>query len=192
MSSTKLNTAHRVSIRKNLMSKNSTKEYEVIDKELTQLADDIYAWRMGADAKKINSLPKGWMHSANNFSASIGGDHVRLKMSKERCFPAHFETEAYTSTFAKITAIDPLCDRHRELVGRKKDLEARDRRLEGEINAVLGSATTLEALVKKWPEVKKIAEEVVGKANTCTALAVNLTGLNTALGLVKKPKEQLS
>jgi len=178
----RLTQSHRNEITKKLMDRAFGKRREELAKKKNTLGGAVYsALYPKAVLTLMEKLPPKAFHQQNYLKVSFGGqiDHVVWEQNK-LIFAAHLRSVAEV-----FDADHPLCQRYRDIEKEQEDLTNKERNTRHEVNAVLGSVSTLAALLKAWPEVRPFCEHL-SKNQPPNLPAVLPENLNTLLELPVK------
>ena len=181
MTSIRLAVYMKDGIRQALMDRRFKEVREAGKKEWAKLGDALYK-HLYPDAirRKMKALPAGWLPKSTGVRFKFGGDFERVIWGDDRLIAACHENAAA----AIFTANDTFTDTYRELKAAGAKRREQEQQLKAEINAALNSATTIHALIAKWPEVAPFCEPYLGKAREKAQLpTIQTAQLNSALDL---------
>lgn len=190
---TKLTNMIRESLALEVLRHRFSDEIEKFVADRVSFAGDVYedVYRK-ADREKMAALPDGWLPIAMAISAQFGdlsssyenvsfggGVHGTLhklrKQSGKRNEIINLRVlEKHRSGCAKRYANDHrLSVRYQALKGAGKDLLARIEAAERQIDAALGSVTTLPGLLKAWPEIEPFTKRYFTQPAKLPAIPVS-------------------
>lgn len=153
----------------------------------TAFADKLYHETYPpALLKKMKALPDGFLRRDDDLKFKFGGDIKRLSWGPNRPISADHQC-AVVETFP---ATHPHTDTYRDLERDQKQLDLLEQQRRAEIQAALDSATTVGALIAKWPEVEPFARHFIREKKVTSQLPVLQTDvLNKALNLPVTPEK---
>lgn len=160
---------------------------EVLRKEKTELALEFYNDVYPADVReKMAALPEGFLRTSSTMKVSIGGKTslLDLSLSRRMCKRSeHNQHKVYDGAH-------PLSEKFWEFKCREEDLDAEIAKAKAGLKALLGSVSTVEALLKIWPEGEDFAGEYRGSKHSVSLPSVVVHDLNKMLNLYKKDDEK--
>jgi hypothetical protein len=191
--SIRLTKDHRERICRVLLKGRFDAEREALKKREGKLAEAIYKVAFSpSERRRMAALPDGWMPTVTHVKARVLGEDVCFYPEAALRVP-YRKSGNYGNCCHLIVLDDPKCDlviQIRQFLADRKAQKEAARTLEYEIEAVLGSISTLNQLLKTWPEIETQAREIVGEPKpTVTSLAPRLERINERLGLGKKEGE---
>ncbi len=191
--SIRLTKDHRERICRVLLKGRFDAEREALKKREGKLAEAIYKAAFSpTERRRMAALPDGWLPTVGHVKARVLGENVCFYLPENRRVP-YEKVGSYSNCCHLIVLDDPKCDlviQIRQFLADRKAQKEAARALEYEIEAVLGSISTLNQLLKTWPEIETQAREIVGEPKPLvTALAPRLERINERLGLGKKEGE---
>lgn len=216
MASTRMNTSIREAILTKLLVRAFSDEIAKIGDRETALADKIYNDCYNQqDRNTIASLKEGWLVSSDRLQVNFAGQRIKLGLGKplwefcqtgieyklrkdikrepvERRF-AHAHKDGYYATVKSYTADHKLAEEYQRLQQDTESLIQRINTHASEARAVLNSVTTVQKLVKVWPEVEPLATHWMRDEarEIVTGLpAVQMDKLNEALRLPPGGEEE--
>lgn len=162
----------------NLMANRFDKEQKAIKKEELELGEFAYNTFFGEHKRRMNGLPKGWLPRRSYFETYVAGERHQFRLKEERSFPydIHSNDRRLHMTCLLTTKMKEHQQRKIKFIDDKATARA-------QAHSVLNSVSTVEKLLKVWPEVKPFLPKVEGIVTT--ALALPIASLNTMLGLGK-------
>lgn len=189
MASTKMGTYMRDQIRGRLLHHRFSEEEKKLKEDMEFFA--FMVWRSlfkDGTLAYIETLPKGWLPEQNYIKVEIAGQVVQLNFGRDVTMPYCMSKSRILETYDGRHAFS---ERWLELSGRKKDLDTAKSALRRELDAALKQASTVQRLVKIWPEVLPFVKDFMDedKPKPAQLPAVPLTILNTKLGLGPKAQE---
>lgn len=171
--STRLNSELRIAIVQALLDHKflTTKNKHELDR--VEFAEAVYNDMYSeSDRRLMAKLPKGWLQVHTSFTAHFVGRWERLQLKKERRF-AHVCSPKYPSGHDLTTTLFKMQRAETELDEQLRSTHAATM-------AMLTSCSTIEMLLKRWPEVKPFVPKA---AAITTALALPVKELNAMFGL---------
>lgn len=132
----------------------------------------------------VKRMPENWLIMTDSIRVEFAGERQMVTVAtKDKLLPvpSTWCTQAYhVSKPPRITASHPL-NEERLLLARDETAIHNDKaRVRANLHAVLMAHSTLESLVKNWPECKKFCPPEPAQV---TALALPVAELNKMLGL---------
>jgi hypothetical protein len=169
-------------------------EAKILHRAYADFAHKVYCDKYDEDTRaQIDGLPTGWLETRPmiyvRFGVAahrlyFGGVHMQVQPRKLTEFPyvqmrvKHCDV----SWFCEYGARHELADEHAALEGRKDDFVASVRRARSSIQQAL-KVTTIEKLIKEWPEVQPFAQRYIGSPTAPRLPMIPVDELNAALGL---------
>lgn len=163
----------RDSIRVELLTRRFKDEREQLSKDWTKLGEDCYRDLYPPDVlRKMKALPGSFFPSVNDLTFKFGGDVKQLYWGEDGTTSRRVSFD-HSEDVAKVyPATHPLTDRFRELNARKAKRKEQEQQLKAEINAILNSTSTVQALINKWPTVEPFARKYLQAAQKAAQLPV--------------------
>lgn len=161
-------------------------ELKKLDKELAQ---DVYADLYSPKIQQaMAGLPAGFLPESRYVMVKFGEtmDQAHWASGAEEARRIANVHGGRHSACARVYAPEhPLCVRHEKLRTLEQELSHERDEARRQIKAVLYSCSTVEKLIKTWPEMEEFAKGYLNAANrpTSTALAIPLVELNSLLKL---------
>lgn len=185
--SVKLTKDTRNQIRRKLLENRFEAEEAALRKQEDELPMFLYeaSWTK-KEAELRDSLPEGWLNEQHYFDVKLGAtiETFYFKDQKDRRIRYKKDKSHYRGVIGKFDADSEEFKRWKAIRDARDNIVHRRRELEVQIDAVLSSATTADALIKKWPEIKDIVDKIVGVLpKTDRQLAVRMEKLNRDLEL---------
>lgn len=177
MASTRLTNSIRDSLLKKLLERAFKARCDEFLKRAAAFAVAVHADVFGKDLEKMNALPKGWLPQDDGIMVRFGGDNTRLSFKGSlgsggipdafrRCGSTGGDsvylrlTDSTKGTTAKVyNAREPLAAEYEGLINERKDLCDEIERAARTAKAAMESCSTIEKLIKVWPEVEEFAKE---------------------------------
>lgn len=176
MSSVRLTKTMRQRIAEKAIEHGFSARFEELKKEQHAIADAIYNETYSEEIQeKMAALPEGFLPEGSNFWVHVGESTHCFDVGEDRRKADSIERLVLP---ARSKLAGRIADYHRKL----RKLKEEKRRVSSEVEAVLKSARTVRQLLEIWPEAEKFIDDSI-KPQTCTALAIPIHRLNSALGL---------
>ncbi len=153
------------------------KREAAIVKEQHALAAKVYDRAYPAKTQKLmETLPKDILRESDTIYFHVGGQYRQVTLAAAKRM-------GHDRGDLKLAADDKLSEECFDFWRREKELRAERDTARREANAVLRSVTTLEKLLKVWPEVVSFTQDIGVSGQQITALAIPIKDLNVKLGL---------
>lgn len=200
MASTRLSNLLREGIATRILAHRFGAEVESLSAEYAALAAAFYEdINPKAQREKMRRLPPGWLPESGCISVQAGAQYRslffsgRVRNAELRALiagkelvnaPARRFLNRHQSSIHKYAATHPLAIALDKLENKEKSLAEQVRTAKTQLRTTLLRATTVEALVKLWPEVAPfVARTAAGTASPKTLPALPLQELNARFNL---------
>lgn len=196
---TRLTNDIRDSIERDLIRHRFQPEIDAIEDRLQNLGAEVYDAAYDADTQaKMQALPDGWLFQDDDFEVVFAGQRVRIHfngyMYRGEKFGGLIDNrpkvirrvlEKHRSgVIAKFAADHPLSQAFETINMDRERLKETIQVAKRQTRAALNAVSTVEALIKAWPEVKPFAELWIEEKDSRPKLpAIPVENLNAALGL---------
>lgn len=149
------------------------------------LGDKIYRDTYPTKTREaMAKLPEGFLIETNTLRVVLGGSHTFVNFGEMR----RIATKHKSYSAAKVYPVNHhYAQEYAALVEEKSKLENEVHSAKADIRAVISQARTVPQLLRIWPEVEPVLNQVLGKNPGKTNLpSVPIKELNKKLGLEKK------
>lgn len=180
----KLTAGMRYGILEKLMKHGFDGMQDNLTRSEQKLAADIYNDVISDTIKGIVlSLPPGWLPTVSAVTASFD-DHSGNSAYHELELPFELSVPYYKyhGCMIRYPAAHPYSKRYRNLMQAKTDLQTAKSKARAMAKSTLSSFTTVEGLVRFWPEVARFVNTAPVKANLPAVRSeelVQVFGLNS-------------
>lgn len=181
----------RRSIRDALLAHAFGEREEALEAERRKLGDDLYKHLYPAALqKKMKALPNGFLPKSEAQQVKLGGDWMPLEWGDSRPVSVDNRRNAVV-----LDANHPITERFRDLRNRGDRLRAEKGEAAAKANAALKNATTINKLLKLWPEVAPFVEPYLRDAKPAPLPVVQTEVLNKTFDLpvsaTSKPRKKV-
>lgn len=196
---TRLTNDIRDSIERDLIRHRFQPEIDEIEDRLQAIGAEVYDAAYDADTQaKMQSLPDGWLFQDDAFEVVFVGKRVRIHFSgymyrgekfgglienRPKVFRRVLEKHR-NGVIASFAADHSLSQAFETINIDRERLKEVIQIAKRQTRAALNAVSTVEALIKTWPEVKPFAERwIEGKDSRPKLPAIPVENLNASLGL---------
>ena len=164
------------------------KRRDAVKKRKEKLALAIYRHVRGKEEEAMNAAPVHWFSTNKKISVDFKGINDSYYRYTELRFPEGIEKRFCigdrSGAFATFDAGTPLHERWIKICREIESIVKDEEKLLLQISTTLNSCTTVTNLLKVWPQIKDVVDEVVGEHSTTSFLpVVPIANLNKELGL---------
>jgi hypothetical protein len=124
----------------------------------------------------IGTIPDGWLPLSSAVRLELEGCIYVLRTAHPQAIPAN-DSHAVKASGVSKRLVGQI-NRH---VERRERLKAERSKLHGEMSSALKAFSTVESLLKRWPELEPFTKGI--ERATGNALTVPMADLNKALGI---------
>lgn len=204
MASVKLTGTMKDALRTDLMVHKFRDDIDALVGDYLKLADDVYRDIYPlADRQKMAVLPEGWLptskHLAVQFGSGSGYPHLSFSGRTNMRNPLGkyaspgdpvelvVQSRHKNNCAKRYENDEALAVRYHELEKRRQALEAKVVAAENVAkHALAHTATTVAALIERWPEIEPFAKRFLD--HKPQAVAVNMTDVNRLFDLPPEEK----
>lgn len=177
----------RERIRKRLIGDRFDAEEKMVADDIAKFAEKVY-WASFTESQlaSMNSLPHGWLPRVKTLKGRFNGSDVQLPLREGLDLPVphdKYSCHGNSNFLVNCTSDSPLCQEWFKIRERQSSLQNARETLKDKIRAVLHSVTTTAKLIKTWPEIKNVVEEICWVSDVANLPAPIMVELNAALGL---------
>lgn len=173
---TRLSYSIRSTIISKLISHRFKEEIDKLEAERLTLGEMIYNNRYSPEVQKdMSVLPRSFFRSDNQIRVSNFGEFFVFGMSAYK--PFSYENEVFS-----LEVSDEAYPVLKAYYSAKNSLKIEKDSAREKANSILNSCSTIESLLKKWPEIKPFIPEF---SIPCTAVAFPLDQVNSIFKLPK-------
>lgn len=174
-------------------------EMDAINAATKVLANAVYETVYDAETRqKMDALPEGWLFEDDDLEVTFAGRRVRIGLNGSMWHnePLNILARGSDQVFRRFlnkhrsNSIAHFGADHPHSLAFEKITQDRDRLKEAvsiskrQTSAALNAVSTVEALIKAWPEVKPFAERWIEEKDSRPKLpAIPVESLNAVLGL---------
>lgn len=202
MSSIRLSLAMRQAIAVRVLAHRFRAEVAALCAQHAKLATDFYNRAYSpAERTRMKRLPEGWLPESGHLQVVIGEHYKTLDFAGTVRYselavllekggkPKAMKRRLWAIDVAKArrySVTDPLAIAFDKHANQEKALQEQVQTAKSELLAALNRATTLEGLIKMWPEVKPFVDVAQASPTTSILPVIPLETLNAKLGLPVK------
>jgi hypothetical protein len=182
---TRLNASIREHIMRKALEHAFTKRRAELDKRQARWGAAVYRECMTPTGlKMVKRMPENWLVMTSSMRVEFAGEREMVTIAhgdKTLPVPGTWAPNAYAySKPPRIPASHPLNEERLLLSRDEQAIHDDKQRVRGNLHALLMAHSTLESLIKNWPECKKFCPPAPAQV---TALALPVAELNKMLGL---------
>lgn len=201
MTSIRLTKTIKEKILEELIKYNFQERYDQLDKEFYCFSQRIYQDVYRNKIEDFYALKEGWLPESNSIRVTFSGRHdyvyfdgsmyskphqIRINRDEYLNKKMRIPYKDVNNTVKQYEANDKLTQEYDKLTNKAKDLYGEFETVKHKTSAALDSVTTVNSLIKMWPEVKPFLEGIIDLETKTKALAIPKAELNRLLNLPKK------
>lgn len=163
---------------KTLVNHAFNEKIAVARKELVDAGVALYMSHHADHLKTMQKLPKSFLYESKYFDTNIGGQRHQVQLDE-------YHLMTYESNRGRVAfdANNPVAIAFLKVNDRVNDLDKQRDQMIREVSATLDAIPTFKKLWEIWPESKSLLEKYEQKPTIAMLPAIQVSRLNTALGL---------